>query len=165
MVVVVVLVGGPSQLWRLCQESVICSNLNVHGLTLILTLTLTLTLAPTLILTLRLAAATMVRPLPQLAPASTDTRFSRPEIARKRSQCCFAFASSKRQTWGLSMQDGHGMRLPLPSAQPQVADSCANNIRRPKVITEQNSIPSCEKWRGQVVKEISRKVTKIQDRM
>lgn len=36
--------------------------------------------------------------------------------------------------------------------------------RRPKVITEVNSIPSCEKWRGQVVKEISRKVSKIQDR-
>jgi pre-mRNA-splicing factor ISY1 len=34
---------------------------------------------------------------------------------------------------------------------------------RPKVITEQTAIPSCEKWRGQVVKEISRKVTKIQD--
>jgi len=31
------------------------------------------------------------------------------------------------------------------------------------VITEQTSIPTCEKWRGQVVKEISRKVSKIQD--
>ncbi|KAI5796022.1 Isy1-like splicing factor [Pyronema domesticum] len=39
----------------------------------------------------------------------------------------------------------------------------AGRTRRPKVITDQNSIPSCEKWRGQVVKEISRKVTKIQD--
>ncbi|KAL7267209.1 NineTeen Complex (NTC) component [Rhizina undulata] len=39
----------------------------------------------------------------------------------------------------------------------------AGRTRRPKVITEVNSIPSCEKWRGQVVKEISRKVTKIQD--
>ncbi|KAA8907448.1 Isy1-like splicing factor [Sphaerosporella brunnea] len=39
----------------------------------------------------------------------------------------------------------------------------AGRTRRPKVITEQTSIPSCEKWRGQVVKEISRKVTKIQD--
>ncbi|KAK6542651.1 NineTeen Complex (NTC) component [Orbilia ellipsospora] len=39
----------------------------------------------------------------------------------------------------------------------------AGRTRRPKAITEINSIPSCEKWRGQVVKEISRKVTKIQD--
>ncbi|KAH8149409.1 uncharacterized protein LAJ45_06488 [Morchella importuna] len=39
----------------------------------------------------------------------------------------------------------------------------AGRTRRPKVITEVNSIPSCEKWRGQVVKDISRKVTKIQD--
>ncbi|KAE9570785.1 Pre-mRNA-splicing factor ISY1 [Colletotrichum gloeosporioides] len=35
--------------------------------------------------------------------------------------------------------------------------------RRPRVITEVDSIPSCEKWRGQVLKEISRKVSKIQD--
>ncbi|KAK9465467.1 Isy1-like splicing factor [Lipomyces arxii] len=35
--------------------------------------------------------------------------------------------------------------------------------RRPKLITSVESIPMCEKWRGQVVKEISRKVTKIQD--
>lgn len=40
----------------------------------------------------------------------------------------------------------------------------AGRTRRPKVITEVSSIPSCEKWRGQVVKDISRKVTKIQDR-
>ncbi|KAJ8096532.1 Isy1-like splicing factor [Lipomyces tetrasporus] len=35
--------------------------------------------------------------------------------------------------------------------------------RRPKVISSVDSIPVCEKWRGQVVKEIGRKVTKIQD--
>jgi pre-mRNA-splicing factor ISY1 len=35
--------------------------------------------------------------------------------------------------------------------------------KRPKVITSIDSIPVCEKWRGQVLKEISRKVTKIQD--
>ncbi|KAK9455868.1 Isy1-like splicing factor [Dipodascopsis uninucleata] len=35
--------------------------------------------------------------------------------------------------------------------------------RRPKAITEVDSIPECEKWRGQVVKEIGRKVTRIQD--
>ncbi|KAF2875316.1 Isy1-like splicing factor [Massariosphaeria phaeospora] len=35
--------------------------------------------------------------------------------------------------------------------------------RRPKLITTVASIPTCEKWRGQVLKEISRKVTKIQD--
>ncbi|KAK6528199.1 NineTeen Complex (NTC) component [Arthrobotrys megalospora] len=39
----------------------------------------------------------------------------------------------------------------------------AGRTRRPKGITEITSIPSCEKWRGQVLKEISRKVTKIQD--
>ena len=35
--------------------------------------------------------------------------------------------------------------------------------RRPKAITTVESIPACEKWRGQVLKEISRKVSKIQD--
>ncbi|KAI0803617.1 Isy1-like splicing factor [Xylaria sp. FL0064] len=39
----------------------------------------------------------------------------------------------------------------------------AGRTRRPRVITEVDSIPSCEKWRGQVLKEISRKVSKIQD--
>ncbi|KAI9795849.1 MAG: NineTeen Complex (NTC) component [Piccolia ochrophora] len=39
----------------------------------------------------------------------------------------------------------------------------AGRTRRPRVITEVSSIPSCEKWRGQVLKEISRKVSKIQD--
>ena len=39
----------------------------------------------------------------------------------------------------------------------------AGRTRRPKIITEVDAIPACEKWRGQVLKEISRKVTKIQD--
>lgn len=38
-----------------------------------------------------------------------------------------------------------------------------SQTRRPKVITSVESIPVCEKWRGQVLKEVSRKVTKIQD--
>ena len=37
-------------------------------------------------------------------------------------------------------------------------------MRRPKVITQVDSIPVCEKWRGQVIRQISRAVTKIQDR-
>ncbi|KAL2149824.1 hypothetical protein VTH82DRAFT_7500 [Thermothelomyces myriococcoides] len=39
----------------------------------------------------------------------------------------------------------------------------AGRTRRPRNITEQDSIPACEKWRGQVLKEISRKVSRIQD--
>ncbi|KAM7209631.1 Isy1-like splicing factor [Naviculisporaceae sp. PSN 640] len=39
----------------------------------------------------------------------------------------------------------------------------AGRTRRPRVITEQDSIPDCEKWRGQVLKEISRKVSRIQE--
>ncbi|KAL1588818.1 hypothetical protein WHR41_02723 [Cladosporium halotolerans] len=35
--------------------------------------------------------------------------------------------------------------------------------RRPKAISTQEHIPTCERWRGQVLKEISRKVSKIQD--
>src|ERR1700761_94418 len=38
-----------------------------------------------------------------------------------------------------------------------------SRTKRPKLITSIDSIPVCEKWRGQVLKEISRKVTKIQD--
>ncbi|KAK7757685.1 NineTeen Complex (NTC) component [Diatrype stigma] len=39
----------------------------------------------------------------------------------------------------------------------------AGRARRPKLITEVGEIPACEKWRGQTLKEISRKVSKIQD--
>jgi pre-mRNA-splicing factor ISY1 len=35
--------------------------------------------------------------------------------------------------------------------------------RRPKAITSVDSIPTCERWRGQVLKEISRKVSRIQE--
>ncbi|QDS74883.1 NineTeen Complex (NTC) component [Venturia effusa] len=38
-----------------------------------------------------------------------------------------------------------------------------SRTKRPKVITSVDSIPVCEKWRGQVLKEISRKVSRIQD--
>lgn len=38
-----------------------------------------------------------------------------------------------------------------------------SRTRRPKAISQQDHIPTCERWRGQVLKEISRKVTKIQD--
>ena len=37
--------------------------------------------------------------------------------------------------------------------------------RRPKRITEVDTVSTCETWRGQVVKEISRKVSRIQDPM
>ncbi|KAF4472432.1 pre-mRNA-splicing factor ISY1 [Fusarium albosuccineum] len=39
----------------------------------------------------------------------------------------------------------------------------AGRTRRPKLITEVEAIPACEKWRGQVLKEISRKMSRIQD--
>ena len=39
-----------------------------------------------------------------------------------------------------------------------------NIMRRPKVITQVDSIPVCEKWRGQLIRQISRAVAKIQDR-
>lgn len=35
--------------------------------------------------------------------------------------------------------------------------------RRPKRITEVETVPVCEKWRGQVLKEISRKVSRIHE--
>lgn len=38
-----------------------------------------------------------------------------------------------------------------------------NRTRRPKAISIQSEIPLCERWRGQVLREISRKLTKIQD--
>ena len=50
--------------------------------------------------------------------------------------------------------------------EAQAADLCildTNRTRRPKAISTQEHIPTCERWRGQVLKEISRKVSKIQD--
>jgi pre-mRNA-splicing factor ISY1 len=38
-------------------------------------------------------------------------------------------------------------------------------MRRPKVITQVESIPVCEKWRGQLIRQISRAVSRIQDRI
>ncbi|KAJ5908158.1 hypothetical protein N7495_000840 [Penicillium taxi] len=35
--------------------------------------------------------------------------------------------------------------------------------RRPKAITSVDSFPTCERWRGQVLRELSRKVTRIQE--
>lgn len=37
------------------------------------------------------------------------------------------------------------------------------SLRRPKAPSSVSTIPLCEKWRGQILKEISRKVLKIQD--
>jgi pre-mRNA-splicing factor ISY1 len=39
----------------------------------------------------------------------------------------------------------------------------ASRTRRPRIITEVDSIPASEKWRGQVLRDVSRKMTKIQD--
>lgn len=36
-------------------------------------------------------------------------------------------------------------------------------MRRPKAPSTVSTIPLCEKWRGQILKEVSRKITKIQD--
>ncbi|KAI5467959.1 Isy1-like splicing family-domain-containing protein [Mariannaea sp. PMI_226] len=41
----------------------------------------------------------------------------------------------------------------------------AGRTRRPKIITEVTSIAACEKWRGQVLRDISRKMSRIQDPM
>lgn len=38
-----------------------------------------------------------------------------------------------------------------------------NRARRPKAITTVDSIPACEKWRGQVLKEVGRKIIRIQE--
>lgn len=38
-----------------------------------------------------------------------------------------------------------------------------NRARRPKAITSVDSVPVCEKWRAQVVKEIGRKIVRIQE--
>ncbi|KXL49939.1 hypothetical protein M433DRAFT_457612 [Acidomyces richmondensis BFW] len=38
-----------------------------------------------------------------------------------------------------------------------------NKTRRPKAISAQTSIQTCERWRGQVLRDISRKITRIQD--
>lgn len=38
-----------------------------------------------------------------------------------------------------------------------------SRTRRPKAISQQDHIPTCERWRGQVLQEIGRKTTKIQD--
>lgn len=35
--------------------------------------------------------------------------------------------------------------------------------RRPKAITSIDAVPTCERWRGQVLKEVSRKVSRIQE--
>ena len=39
----------------------------------------------------------------------------------------------------------------------------ASRTKRPKNITEVDSIPVAEKWRGQTLKDISRKMSRIQD--
>lgn len=61
-------------------------------------------------------------------------------------------------------EKAHSMLFRFRAAQAAEAGIIdISRTRRPKMITSVNSIPVCEKWRGQVLKEISRKVTKIQD--
>lgn len=38
-----------------------------------------------------------------------------------------------------------------------------NHDRRPKLISTVNSVGDCDKWRGEVMREIARKVARIQD--
>ncbi|KAF2751099.1 pre-mRNA-splicing factor isy1 [Sporormia fimetaria CBS 119925] len=61
-------------------------------------------------------------------------------------------------------EKAHSMLFRFRAAQ--AAEAGILNIsqtRRPKLITSVSTIPVAEKWRSQVLKEISRKVTKIQD--
>jgi pre-mRNA-splicing factor ISY1 len=61
-------------------------------------------------------------------------------------------------------EKAHSMLFRFRAAQAAEAGIIdISRTRRPKLITSVESIPVCEKWRGQVLKEISRKVTKIQD--
>lgn len=61
-------------------------------------------------------------------------------------------------------EKAHSMLFRFRAAQAAEAGIIdISRTRRPKLITSITSIPVCEKWRSQVLKEISRKVTKIQD--
>jgi pre-mRNA-splicing factor ISY1 len=61
-------------------------------------------------------------------------------------------------------EKAHSMLFRFRAAQAAEAGIIdISRTRRPKLITGVTAIPVCEKWRGQVLKEISRKVTKIQD--
>jgi len=61
-------------------------------------------------------------------------------------------------------EKAHSMLFRFRAAQAADAGIIdISRMRRPKLITSVTAIPVCEKWRGQVLKEISRKVTKIQD--
>jgi pre-mRNA-splicing factor ISY1 len=42
--------------------------------------------------------------------------------------------------------------------------STGRNARRPRIASTCDSLKECERWRGEIVREISRKVSKIQDR-
>lgn len=61
-------------------------------------------------------------------------------------------------------EKAHSMLFRFRAAQAAEAGIIdISRTRRPKLITTITSIPTAEKWRSQVLKEISRKVTKIQD--
>ncbi|KAF2657231.1 Isy1-like splicing factor [Lophiostoma macrostomum CBS 122681] len=61
-------------------------------------------------------------------------------------------------------EKAHSMLFRFRAAQAAEAGIIdISRTRRPKLITSITTIPVCEKWRSQVLKEISRKVTRIQD--
>jgi pre-mRNA-splicing factor ISY1 len=61
-------------------------------------------------------------------------------------------------------EKAHSMLFRFRAAQAAEAGILdISRTRRPKLITSVGTIPVAEKWRSQVLKEISRKVTKIQD--
>ena len=50
-------------------------------------------------------------------------------------------------------------------AQAEELGQSKKPVKRPYMISEVNSLPECDRWRADVIREISRKATKIQDRM
>jgi pre-mRNA-splicing factor ISY1 len=61
-------------------------------------------------------------------------------------------------------EKAHSMLFRFRAAQAAEAGIIdISRTRRPKLITSITAIPVAEKWRGQVLKEISRKVSKIQE--
>ena len=62
-----------------------------------------------------------------------------------------------------NQEKAQSMLYRFRQAQAEELGVSSRHERRPKIITSVTSVRDCDKWRGEVMREISRKVTRIQD--
>ncbi|TPX45185.1 hypothetical protein SeLEV6574_g04028 [Synchytrium endobioticum] len=62
-----------------------------------------------------------------------------------------------------NQEKAQSMLYRFREAQAEESGLSKKQVRRPYLISDVNSLPECDRWRSDVIREVSKKVTKIQD--